>query len=168
MDAPSPKMTFFTLLFPTLFRWIGMTWVILIIWSVFLNALIGLQREKNIQRYLLVSEKLSDIQQYEQRQGKMMASQARLDFIATLRRQNEQAAFILKELVRTTPQSIHFSFIRWRDKMVQVKGFAYSEPEFTAFINTIGKSSYLKHPVFTSGLDKNGSRYFELKMELNA
>lgn len=161
MDA-SPRTVFFT----SLLYYAGITLFILASLHVFLAALASLQREKNIQYQLLITEKTADIVPYEKRQGKIMDSEARLSFIATLRRQNEEAALILKELHRVMPASIQLSTVQWQNRVIHVKGTASSGLPLQVLMDTLRNSSVLMHPVLAVRVDGHGMRYFELKMRL--
>lgn len=156
----SPKITFFT----SLFHSVGITIIFLVIWHVILSSRIHFQIEKNIQHNLLISEKLFDIMEYEKRQQKMVHSEARVNFITTLRQQNEEAAIILKELAKTTPAAIEFSEVKWQNRMIWIKGFTHSDLEIMNWIDAIRKSSILTNPVITSMGDRNQRRFFQLKI----
>ncbi|HSW94492.1 MAG TPA: PilN domain-containing protein [Gammaproteobacteria bacterium] len=161
MDA-SPKTAFFT----SLLYCAGITLFILLSLHVFLAALVSLQHEKNIQYQLLIREKTTNILPYEKRQGKIVDSEARLSFIATLRRQNEEAARILKELYRVMPNTIHLTLVQWQNRTVTVKGSTAFGLELVALMDTLKHSSVLAHPVIAVRVDEQGMRYFEISMGL--
>ncbi len=154
------------LFFTLLIRCMGITLIILMIWHVVLSGIMSVQLEKNIQRRLLVSEKLSDIREYEKRQTGILASQARLNFMATLRHQNEAAAHVLKILHQTTVAPIELSRVKWQDRVLWVEGYVSSDLDLTAWIDAISHSSLLMHPVITSLSDKGQLKYFQLRIGL--
>lgn len=158
----SSKIAFYT----SLFRCAGITLIILMVWHIWLSSLVHLQREKNIQRHLLISEKVLDIMQYEKRQEKIMNSEARLTFIATLRHQNKEAALILTELNKMASDSIEFSAVKWQDRLIWIEGYSRSDLELRVWMDSLAKSTVLTQPVITSLADKNQLRYFQLKMGL--
>lgn len=160
----SPKAIFLT----SLFRGISITLVVLVIWHVLLSGRLNFQLEKNIQRHLLLSETVLDITHYEKRQEKIVSSQTRLHFIATLRRQNKDAALILKELAKSLRASIVFSAVKWQDGFVWIEGYTRSDVELVTWIDAMRKSTVLNHPVITSLADKNKLRYFQLRVGIKA
>src|SRR5207244_944870 len=105
----STRMTFFTSLLCSM----GITLAGLIIWHAMLSGLVSFQSEENIQRRLLITEKILNITEYEKRQQKMVNSQIRLNFITELRRQNEEAAHILRELTKSIPETITLAQVVW-------------------------------------------------------
>ena len=149
-----------------LLRYAGIILVILVVWHMILEGLINSQLEKNIQQDLLVSEKVLDIMEYEKRQQKITHSQARLSFIITLRRQNQEASLVLKELNKTISQPIEISLVKWQDRVIWIEGYSHSDLELIDWVNQIRKSPVLAHPVITSIGDRNKLRYFELRMGL--
>jgi Tfp pilus assembly protein PilN len=158
MDG-SAKTTFFT----SLFRCVGITVITLIICHLILSSMINFQMEKNLQHHLLISEKMFDILEYEKRQKKIVYSEARLNFITTLRRQNSEAANILKELNKTVPAAIEFSEVKWQNRIIWIKGYTHSDLELMDWIDALRKSSVLSAPVITSIGDREQRRFFELK-----
>lgn len=158
----SPKTVFYTLLF----RCIGVILIILIVWHIWLSSLIHLQLEKNIQRHLLISEKMLDIMQYEKRQTVIVNSKTRLNFIETLRHQNKKTAQILKEVSKTLSQAIELSEIKRQDKIIFITGYTHSDLALIDWLDDMRKSVILTKPEITSITDKNKLRYFQLKTGL--
>ncbi len=158
----SPKTRFIA----SLLRGVGLTLTLLLVWHVILSGLISYQHEKNLERRLLVSDKISDIIQYEIRQEKLTNSQARLDFITTLRRQNDMATRILRELGKASPGLIDLNLVKWQDRTIWIEGYAYSNLELATWVDNIKKTVVSMQPVITSMGDKNQQRYFKLQIGL--
>ncbi|HSW69058.1 MAG TPA: PilN domain-containing protein [Gammaproteobacteria bacterium] len=155
-------MIFFT----SLLRGVGITLAGLIAWHLMLSGLVNFQLEENLQRRLLITEKILDIAEYEKRQQKIVSSQMRLNFITRLRHQNEEAAQILKELTKSIPQTITLARVSWQDGVILINGYTHSDLELIAWMGHIRNSPILVHPLVTAISDSNQLRYFQLKVGL--
>ncbi len=158
----SSETAFYTLLF----RCLGATLVMLVIWHIGLSTLIHFQVEKNIQHQLLISEKMLDIMQYEKRQDGIVYSKVRLNFIELLRRQNKVTAEVLKEISKTLSASIELSEVKRQDKIIWIAGYTHSDLALIDWMDAMKKSAILTAPVITSITDKNPLKYFQLRMGL--
>ncbi len=136
------------------------------VWHILLSNLISLKQEENIQRHLLISEKMLDIAQYEKRQQKIVNSRIRLNFITNLRHQNGEAGQVLKELNKAMPNTIVLTRVQWQSRMLFIDGYTHSDVALIAWIDDISHSPLLMRPVITSMDERNPSRYFQLRIGL--
>lgn len=160
----STKITFFI----SLICGVVITCVIFLVWHVVLSGLIHVQVEKNLQRHLLVLEKMLGLMEYDERQQNIIRSKTQLHFMKTLRHQNEKAALILTELKKPGSKQIEFSTVKFQDGVIWVEGFSPSDGELIAWIESMKGSSLLTYPVITSIENKNSLRYFQLRMGLKS
>ena len=159
---PSPKILFLT----SLIRWSGVTLLIIVIWHILLGGRINFQLEQNLQQSLLISEKVMDVKGYEKRQQNILSSRERLDFIMSLRQQNEEAIKVLTLLDQGRPLSIQLTQLQWQNGVIQLNGYTQSETELANWLEHLKQKTTAFYPVINEMSADNRLRNFQLSMRL--
>ncbi len=143
-------------------RWVGLTLFTLFIWHTILDNIIFYTQEKNKELYELITKKKLEIDLFSERQKNLLEFTSRLQFIASLNQRNNEAAQLLDELSKATPNFVIIDQLKRQGKEIFLAGSTHSDVELIQFLGNIDQSVLFTQPLITNLNTINQRRYFQL------
>ena len=137
------------------------------VWQQSVQAAITDQRERNRyveQEIAELEEKIEEIAELEERRDELVE---RMEIIQGLQGNRPTIVYIFDQLVRTLPDGVYYTEVRFRNERFEITGVAESNAHISRLMRNLERSDWFASPNLgsVSALGDNGANRFSLTVQ---